>query len=111
MAGIAVVGCVAAFVLAGPRGLIGFGAGTVFSMLTALFFWRVAERVGSAEPAPKPFRGAVIWLGLRYFLFGLAGYAIVNYFGASLAALIAGCFVAVAAVILEILYELIYART
>jgi hypothetical protein len=50
-------------------------------------------------------------LGLRYLILGAAGYVILNYSSLSLAAAMAGLFVPVAAVILEILFELIYART
>lgn len=53
----------------------------------------------------------MVLVTLRYFLFGALGYAIVNYFEAGFEGALAGFFVSVAAVILEILYELIYART
>ena len=54
--------------------------------------------------------GRAIVFGMRYFLFGLVGYVIVKVFGISLLAVLAGLFVAAAAVVLEIIYELIYAR-
>jgi hypothetical protein len=41
---------------------------------------------------------------------GLGGYVIVKFFRLSLAAALLGLFVAVAAVLLEIAYEIIYAR-
>ena len=45
---------------------------------------------------------------MRYILFAMVGYVILNYFEANVLAALAGCFVAVAAVILEILLELTY---
>jgi len=50
-------------------------------------------------------------LGLRYLLIGAAIYAIVKYLEINLVAILLGLFVSVAAVIFEILYELIYAGT
>ena len=50
------------------------------------------------------------FLLLRYLLLAVAGYVIVRVFRLNLAAALAGLFVAVAAVIIEIVYELIYAR-
>lgn len=111
MAALTIAGCVAAAAMAGPAGFVGFALGAAFSFLTAVFFHRVAMRAGTSQEAAASFRASSIALGLRYFIFGAAGYVIVNYFGASLPAIFAGCFVAAAAVILEILYELIYART
>ena len=111
MAVIAAAGCAAAWYLLGVPGLIGFAAGASFSALTFYFSHRVVQRVGASEEEPRSARESAILLSLRYFVFCAAGYAIVNYFGASLPAILAGGFVAVAAVILEILYELIYAGT
>jgi hypothetical protein len=111
MAIITAAGGVAAFLWLGTPGLIGFAAGASFSILTFYFSHRVVQRLGIPEEEPVSARQSAILLALRYFVFCAAGYAIVNYFGASLSAILAGGFVAVAAVILEILYELIYART
>jgi hypothetical protein len=52
-----------------------------------------------------------VFLGLRYLLLGAGGYAILNFSALSLAAAAVGLFVPVAAVILEVLFELIYAGT
>jgi hypothetical protein len=50
-------------------------------------------------------------LGLRYLLLGLGAYAILKFSEISLMAALVGLFVSTGAVILEILIELIYART
>ena len=47
-------------------------------------------------------------VGMRYIVFVLLGYAILKYFEANVLAALAGCFVAVTAVVLEVLLELIY---
>jgi hypothetical protein len=50
-------------------------------------------------------------MGLRYLLMCGGAYVIVKYSNISLSAALAGLFVAVAAVIVEILFQLIYARS
>jgi hypothetical protein len=49
-------------------------------------------------------------LGLRYVILGGIAYGILKYSAVSLPAMFWGLFVTVAAVILEILFELVYAR-
>jgi hypothetical protein len=57
-------------------------------------------------------RGWGVLIALRYAIVGLAAYAIVRILGITPVAVLAGLLAAFAAVILEILYELIlYART
>jgi len=65
------------------------------------------RRIG--EPSSEaPQKASSAAFGARYAVFGLAGYVIIQYFEASLFAVLAGCFVAVAGVIVEVLLELIY---
>ncbi len=59
---------------------------------------------------PPPAQALLVFLLLRYLLLGCGGYVIVKFFGLNLTAALLGLFVAIAAVIFEILYELIYAR-
>jgi hypothetical protein len=80
----------------------------VFSSLNYRWLKQIAFALN--RPAGRSKARFAVLFGLRYFLFGAAGYAIVKYFGISLLALLIGLFVAVAAVVFEILYELIYAR-
>jgi hypothetical protein len=51
-----------------------------------------------------------VLLGLRYVLLGAGAYVILKYTAISLPAALAGLFVPVAAVLIEILIELAYAR-
>lgn len=108
-AGLAVVGAAGFFWMAGWPGGMGFLLGAVASWLNFWWLKRIAEALG--ESGAKPRSGAAIFLGLRYLVLIAAGYVIVNYFGISLMAALSGLLTAVMAVILEILYELIYART
>ena len=87
----------------------GFLLGAAASYLNFRWLKQVVEALGGAGGKPPRARVAVV-LGLRYLLLGAAGYVILNFSALSLAAALAGLFVAVAAVILEILFELVYAR-
>jgi hypothetical protein len=72
------------------------------------FHWlrRVTETLGSASPKDRK----AVLLGLRYVLLGAGAYVILKYTAISLPAALAGLFVPVAAVLIEILIELAYAR-
>ena len=96
------------FALYSWRHGLGFLAGALASL--ANFRW-LHQLTASLGPSGQRARKRVLlFLLLRYFLLGAGGYVIVKIFGLSLAAALAGLFVAVAAVIVEIIYELIYAR-
>lgn len=111
MSVLTLAGSLSAFQIGGWRWVTGFLLGAAFSALNFRFFRRIVDAVGSSAGRSRPRSGSAVFLGARYLLFGLAGYAILRFFDASIAAALAGCFVCVAAVILEILYELIYAGT
>jgi len=49
-------------------------------------------------------------LALRYFLLGVCGYVIVRFSSIPAAAMVAGMFVLIAAIFIEIFFELVYAR-
>ena len=111
IAGICAGGILTAALVGGPAPALGFTLGAAFSALNFWFWHRLVARVGTAESGDGASRKpSTVLLGARYLLFGLAAYAILQYFEASLLAFLAGCFVAVAAVILEILIELVSAR-
>ncbi len=102
MGGIALVGTVLALARWGVAAGLGFALGAAFSTLNFRLWHGAVRKVGGARsPATALF-------GMRYILFALGGYAILNYFEANVLAALAGCFVAVAAVLLGILLELIY---
>ena len=104
-------GAVAAAAYGGWRWAIGYALGAAASWLNFRWLKQLVNTLG--EPASrKPLKKRVaVFLGLRYLLLGLAGYVILNFSALSLAAACVGIFVPVAAVILEILFELVYAGT
>ncbi|PYT19402.1 MAG: hypothetical protein DMG59_00360 [Acidobacteria bacterium] len=102
-------GTLAALVAGGPRAGAGFLAGSLISLVNFRFWMSLAAALGGGSGKP-PLRGSATFLGLRYLIVGGAIYAIVKVLEISLAAVLIGLFVSVAAIIIEILYELIYAR-
>jgi len=102
-------GALAALWLGGWRGGLGFLVGATASYLNFYWLHRLVE--GLAPGGRRPRKWLVFFLATRYLLLGLGGYVIVKVVGLSLMAVLAGLFVPVAAVIVEILYELTHART
>jgi hypothetical protein len=109
MALAAAAGAVAALVLAGWPGAVGFLLGAAISWLNFRWLKRLVDSLGAGPGAPPRARAAV-FLGLRYALLALVAYVILRFSVLNLPALLGGIFVAVAAVILEIIFELLYAR-
>ncbi len=101
-------GSIAVGVARGPRPAAGFLLGAIISFVN--FRWWVSLAGALGGSAKVPLRASATILGLRYLLVAAVVYAIVKILEITLAAVLAGLFVAVAAVLLEILYELIYAR-
>ncbi len=90
---------------------MGYAVGAVISILNFRSFEKIAGMTGVVADGKPPARKSAVFLGLRYFVFAGAGYAIIKVFEANFLGALAGFFVCVAAVIAEILYELIYAGT
>jgi hypothetical protein len=80
--------------------------GAIISALNFRWLKQVAMMLGSGRARPR----AAVALGLRYLLLAGAAYVILKYSVISLPATLSGLFVAVAAVIFEILFQLAYAR-
>ena len=106
---LAAAGCLACLILRGWRWAVAYLLGAAASYLN--FRWlKVVDALGAAlaaRPSPK----FAILIGLRYVLLGAGAYAIVNFTSLSLPAALIGLFVPVAAVIVEIVFELIYASS
>jgi hypothetical protein len=103
-----VAGTIAAVAALGPRTAAGFLIGAIISLVN--FRWWVSLAGALGGSARPPLRGSATILGLRYLLVAGVVYVIVKLLEITLAAVLAGLFVSVAAVILEILYELIFAK-
>ncbi len=98
--------------IGGWRGACGFLLGGLVSYLNFRWLKRTVDSLSAVASGRKPPRASVaVFLGLRYLLLGLGAYAILKFSEISLTAALVGLFVSTAAVILEILIELIYVRT
>jgi hypothetical protein len=107
---LAAAGCLVCLILRGWRWAVAYLLGAAASYLNFRWLKRLVDALGgalSARPSPK----FAILIGLRYLLLGAGAYAIVNFTSLSLPAALIGLFVPVAAVILEIIFELIYASS
>jgi hypothetical protein len=104
-----IVGTIVVWVRLGIGIAAGFLVGAVLSILNFHGLKRVVE--GLSETKQAGMRGTPMFWAFRYFLLAAIGYVIVKYLGISLMPILAGLFVAAAAIIVEILYEITYART
>jgi hypothetical protein len=101
-------GAILAYVWGGWTWSAGFLLGAGASAINFRLLKKVVDALGSARPTSK--RVAVL-AGLRYALLGGGAYAILKYSSISITATLVGLFVSVAAVIVEIVIQLAYART
>jgi ATP synthase I chain len=109
--GLTVLGAAAYFMKAGWRGGCGFLLGGSISYLNFRWIKRTVYALGQAAGGKPPRTSVAVFLGLRYLLLGAGAYAILKFSEISLIAALVGLFVPTAAVILEILIELISAQT
>ena len=104
LAGTAVI-----FLLRGRNEAVGFLAGSAVSYLNFELLSGLAGIMGASGSKQK---GWGLLIAFRYAILGVAGYVIVRVLGITPVAVLAGLLAAFAAVLLEILYELIsHART
>jgi|YelNatPaOPRAMG01_1025707.scaffolds.fasta_scaffold38180_4 hypothetical protein len=88
----------------GWQGAIAFAAGAAAAYFN--FKW-LHEAVMAMSPGAPPARGRIfVFLALRYAMLGVGAYAIVMIFGMNAIPALVGLFVPMAAVIIEIVYEL-----
>ena len=104
MAAITVLGTLAAGVWRGWKWAAGFAVGAAISGLNFYWLKRLTESLGSSRVR----RRSAVFLASRYVVLGLIAYVILRYSSISLPAALAGLFVSAAAVIVEILFELVY---
>lgn len=108
--GLALAGCAACLILRDWKWAVAYLLGAAASYLNFHWLHRVVQALGAkvtARPSPK----FAILIGLRYVVLGAGAYVIVNFTSLSLPAALIGLFVPVAAVILEIVFELVYERS
>jgi hypothetical protein len=95
----------------GWRWAAGYLLGALASYANFRWLKQMVSALSDAAASKSPGTRFAVIFGLRFLLLGISAYAIFNFSTLSLAAAFVGLFVSVTAVILEILYELIYART
>ena len=106
---VGIAGSVAMLVVRGRNQAAGFLAGAGISYVNFELLCGLAHVMGGSAPKARGW-GALI--ALRYAIVGVAAYVIVRILGITPVAVLAGLLAVFAAVILEILYELIlHART
>ena len=101
------VGAVLAFLWSGFREGAGFAVGAAISLLSFHSWARLSEALSGTRSVGL----SALFMALRYIVIGVVVYAIVKVLGSSPVAMITGLLASFAAVILEILYELIWKNT
>ena len=103
---IAAAGAVALTAWRGWMWGLGWAIGSAVSALNFRWLKQLVVAIGGEAAKPRK----AVFLGMRYVLLGGGLYVILRFSGISLPAALSGLFVSVAAVIVEILFELAYAR-
>jgi hypothetical protein len=89
-----------------------FGAGFALGAAASWFNYRMLTQVVDALGRRRQTRKRIAVLaGLRYLLLGGGAYVILHYSPVSVGAALTGLFVAVAAVLVEMVIQLVYARS
>ena len=101
---VGLAGTIAALLAFGILTATGFMLGAALSILNFRGLSMLVNVIGGAKPGAF----AAVLIALRYLLIGCAIYVIVRFLGVTPAAVVWGLLAAFAAVILEILYELIF---
>ena len=97
-------GTIAALAWRGWRVGAGFALGGAISWLNFRWLKYVVDGLSGKRVRPR----LVVLAGFRYLLLGGAAYVILSYSSISLGATLAGLFVSVTAVIVEIFFEVVY---
>ena len=107
MAALSAAGCLLFLILRGWRWALAYLLGAAASYLNFHWLKKVVDGLGTTLKARLSPKFAIL-IGLRYLLLGAGAYVIVNFTSLSLPAALIGLFVPAAAVMQEIIFELIY---
>jgi len=99
-------GTATAFATGGWKAAAGFALGGTASWFSFRWLKQVVSGLGADRPAPNLALKGIV----RYLLIGAGAYVIVKYTVVNLLAALIGLLLSTAAVLVEILIELIYAR-
>jgi hypothetical protein len=103
---LAAAGCVGCLIWRGWKGGVAFLLGAAAALTYFRWLKRLVNSLGGTAETRHSKKFAVI-VGLRYLLLAAGAYVIVNFTPLSLPAALIGLLVPVAAVILEIIFELV----
>src|SRR5271157_3289220 len=101
---IAGAGSMAALVWRGWRVGAGFALGSALSWINFRWLKHAVDALGRKSARPR----LAVLAGFRYLLLGGVAYVILSYSSISLGATLAGLFVSITAVIVEIFFEVVY---
>jgi hypothetical protein len=101
---IAGAGTLAALAWRGWRVGAGFALGAAISWINFRWLKHAVDSLSGKRARPR----LAVLAGFRYLLLGGAAYAILRYSSISLRGTLAGLFVSVTAVIVEIFFEVVY---
>ena len=106
MLGLTVTGTLAAASFRGLSAAGGFLMGALAAYSNFRLIERAANRIAGKE-ARKPRRGTGVWVLIQFAALVFGAFVIIRYSGFNMAAAFFGFFVCPAAVVLEIIYELV----
>ena len=101
---IAAAGTLAALAWRGWRVGAGFALGSALSWINFRWLKHAVDSLSGKRARPR----LAVRAGFRYLLLGGAAYVILSYSSISLGATLAGLFVSITAVIVEIFFEVVY---
>src|SRR5213593_1329338 len=101
-------GAVVLFAWRGWQWGCGYALGAAASWINFRWLKKLVDSLAGAAGGRAPKKRVAIVLGLRYLLLGAGAYVILKFSEISLTASLIGIFMSAAAVILEILYQLIF---
>jgi hypothetical protein len=105
---LAAAGTVAALAWRGWRVGAGFALGSAISWINFRWLKHAVDALGGKPAQRAPRSRLAVLAGFRYLLLGGAAYVILRFSSISLGAMLAGLFVSVTAVIVEIFFEVAY---
>jgi len=101
---IAALGTASALAAGGWKWGAGFLLGSIAAWVNYRWLMRLVQALGDGR------RPGNAWLASRYILLGAGCYVILRFSPISARAVVTGMFVLIAAIFVEILFELVYAR-
>ncbi|HEY2016724.1 MAG TPA: ATP synthase subunit I [Bryobacteraceae bacterium] len=104
MVAIAAIGTFASLIVGGWKWGAGFLVGSLISGLNFRWLRRLVDSLGGEASRSS------VFLAFRYLFLGGGAYVILRYSPISLTAVLTGLFVLTAAVFVEVIFEIVYAR-